>query len=278
MKKLQIYVCCHKPCEVKNNDVYTPLHVGRAQSRFKEEMKDMIGDDTGDNISTKNPQYSEATGIYWIWKNVHDVEYVGLCHYRRYFDYDFTSQNIDSLFDDGTEVILTRRALCLHTKWNVMLQYAQTEDLLIIRGAIKKLYPEFLPTLNQYWKGFMAYNYNMVVCRKELYDKYAEWLLSICLEYEKHYKPSSYSNAKRIIGYMAEMLTPVFFIHNNCKIKELPFSLEGRKSSKHPLHHRVLMSLLQNTLWRKIKNTKPIIDESIYRGMEADGIDLDFRG
>ena len=29
----------------------------------------MIGDDTGDNISDKNREYCELTGIYWIWKN-----------------------------------------------------------------------------------------------------------------------------------------------------------------------------------------------------------------
>ena len=95
MNKVKIFICCHKPDTVKHDDVYTPLHVGRALSKYKEEMKDMIGDDTGENISEKNPFYSEATGIYWIWKNVHDTEYVGLCHYRRFFDCNFTNENIN---------------------------------------------------------------------------------------------------------------------------------------------------------------------------------------
>ena len=80
MKKIRIFVCCHKPYDGYSDEVYTPLHVGRAISTCTDEMKNMIGDDTGDNISEKNPYYSEATGIYWIWKNVHDVEYVGLIH------------------------------------------------------------------------------------------------------------------------------------------------------------------------------------------------------
>ena len=45
---------------------------------FKDEMAGMIGDDIGDNISVKNPQYCEMTAHYWIWKNVHEAEYVGV--------------------------------------------------------------------------------------------------------------------------------------------------------------------------------------------------------
>jgi len=37
-----------------------------------------------ENISDKNCYYSELTGLYWVWKNCHDVDYVGTCHYRRY--------------------------------------------------------------------------------------------------------------------------------------------------------------------------------------------------
>ena len=51
MEKIKILEACHKPGRVYQDDIYTPIHVGRAVSRFKEEMADMIGDDTGDNIS-----------------------------------------------------------------------------------------------------------------------------------------------------------------------------------------------------------------------------------
>lgn len=65
---VKILVACHKPCEVYHDDVYTPIHVGRSISKYKNEMKDFIGDDTGDNISTKNSSYCELTAQYWAWK------------------------------------------------------------------------------------------------------------------------------------------------------------------------------------------------------------------
>ena len=56
-----------------------------------------LADDTGDNISAKNCYYSELTGLYWVWKNVKDPDYVGVCHYRRYLLND-----AGSIFYPGT--------------------------------------------------------------------------------------------------------------------------------------------------------------------------------
>lgn len=51
--KIVILVATHKPDKVYQDDIYTPIHVGRAVSKYKEEMAEIIGDDTGDNISEK---------------------------------------------------------------------------------------------------------------------------------------------------------------------------------------------------------------------------------
>ena len=53
-KKVKILVACHKPDSVYEDEVYTPIHVGRAISKCTDDMHHMIGDDTGDNISDKN--------------------------------------------------------------------------------------------------------------------------------------------------------------------------------------------------------------------------------
>ncbi len=87
---LKIFIATHKKFDVPMSKYHVPLHVGR---EGKEDLG-YLGDNTGDNISLKNPNYCELTGLYWIWKNVKDVDYIGLCHYRRYF---FTPSCIESL-------------------------------------------------------------------------------------------------------------------------------------------------------------------------------------
>lgn len=79
-KNIKILIAAHKPYWMPKDPVYLPLHVGA-------EGKPDLGytkDNTGDNISAKNPNFCELTGLYWAWKNL-DADYLGLVHYRRYF-------------------------------------------------------------------------------------------------------------------------------------------------------------------------------------------------
>ncbi len=64
MSIVRIYCMAHKKYEKLNNDIYIPLQVGAA-------LHNSLGyhsDNTGDNISERNPYYSELTGLYWLYK------------------------------------------------------------------------------------------------------------------------------------------------------------------------------------------------------------------
>ena len=70
---VKVIIATHKKYQMPADDMYLPVHVGA-------EGKNSIGytpDNTGDNISVKNPQYCELTGMYWAWKNL-DADYYGL--------------------------------------------------------------------------------------------------------------------------------------------------------------------------------------------------------
>ena len=75
-------IAAHKPYWMPEEPCYLPVHVGRAL--HPDIDLGFAGDDTGDNISAKNPHYCELTALYWAWKNL-AADYIGLVHYRRYF-------------------------------------------------------------------------------------------------------------------------------------------------------------------------------------------------
>lgn len=57
----------------------------------------------GDNISDRNQQFCELTGLYWVWKHARE-DYVGLVHYRRHFI--LPKDWVQRMEDHGLDVIL----------------------------------------------------------------------------------------------------------------------------------------------------------------------------
>ena len=108
--KLKILVSYHKPSTLIKNDIFIPIHVGR-DLKDKESkdgkinlddynwlLENMIGDNTGDNISSKNRKYCELTAIYWAWKNYEKIgnpEYIGFMHYRRLLNINFSNKSTE---------------------------------------------------------------------------------------------------------------------------------------------------------------------------------------
>ena len=272
MSKIKIYVACHKPCDVLQDEVYTPIHVGRTLSKYKEEMAEMVGDNTGDNISEKNPLYSEMTAQYWAWKNVHDCEFIGFCHYRRTFQTHFSNNCIEDFFSDGTDVIVVGPILRLGGRYNFLKTFVCGEDLAIMLLVIKKLYPEYYITLSDYANGYIDYPLNMFICRKSLFDEYATWIFNILFECEKHIKLSPYSRARRVYGYLSEFLMPIFFMHQKCNIKEIKYNYLGDKIYTNggiSIKTTFKMKFIDFLLYR---NHKSLIepDPSIIQGLQSD--------
>lgn len=272
--KLKIFVACHKPYDVISDEVYTPIHVGRAISKCKDKMLGIIGDDTGDNISTKNPFYCEMTAQYWAWKNYHDSEYIGFCHYRRYFGEKITVDCIDSCFANGTDVILIGPCFRHYNRWNYLKTFVSGEDLAIMQMVAKKLYPEYYTTLSRYANDYVDYPLNMFLCRRELFVEYAEWIFGILFECEKYVKLSSYSRARRLYGYLSEFLMPVFFMHNGRKIRTVPYFRSDTNDVIGRLNYRQIITrqFLHRIIYFRYKEKPLEIDYSVAEGLKNDGI------
>lgn len=104
MSEIKILTVYHKPAPLLHNDCVVPIQAGRAvmRARSKDGMisdadaqwmtGNLIGDDTGDNISDLNRSVNEATVMYWAWKNrdrLGNPKWIGLMHYRRHFVFRF---------------------------------------------------------------------------------------------------------------------------------------------------------------------------------------------
>ena len=124
---IKILVATHKKYWMPNDTCYLPVQVGR------EGKADLgyTGDNTGNNISEKNSSFCELTGIYWAWKNL-NADYVGLCHYRRYFSNKIHSSNLEIkqkaiLNNADYECLLSRYDCLLPIKRNYYIETVRSQ-------------------------------------------------------------------------------------------------------------------------------------------------------
>lgn len=239
---VHIYVCHHKSAITFADASFRPIHVGRAISG---ESLEMPGDDTGDNISPKNPSFCELTAIYWAWKNDLTAEWVGLMHYRRFMAVVpsglpqnaaglVTLENLAPASIEGfglthkavQELLLRNPSVnaFLPQKWSVRdvgsknlrshykwADFHNEKDLNITREVIDELFPEHTRIFDQIMNEHSGYFTNIFLLRRDIFNQYCEWLFKILFEVEKRIDISSYSvQSARVFGYLSERLFNVF--------------------------------------------------------------------
>lgn len=272
--KVKILVACHKPDTIFQNEVYIPIHVGRSVSKFKKEMADMIGDDTGENISSKNPFYCELTAQYWAWKNL-DCEYIGLCHYRRYFEQKVTEDNIDHLLGDNYDAMCIQRIYDVNSSSTRLIMASSLDDFQIFMYALKIVSPQMLEYAKIFLKKGEITPYNMFVMKKQLFSDFAEWQFAVLAEMEKHIRLSGYSRARRIYGYYAEMMLPIYLGYNKRKIRYSPCVRMVGDCSKREFLTKLRTLYLK--FLNKLCNTPIMYDiDAVIVGFKADGINVGY--
>ncbi len=229
-----IYIVAHKPFPWKRKNGYAVLGVGQSQD-FAD-----FHDNTLINISSKNKNYCELTGLYWIWKNdASDIE--GLVHYRRFFSKNILSRSPRFYLDSQqAEKILKKYDIIttkLYTFKKTILQnreeFCYKEDLMKLRKSIEKIAPDYLASYDEVMSGHQSFLCNMFVTKRQTLAKYCNWLFSILFDLEKSIDSTSYSgNWARLYGYMSEVLLTVFIFHNKLKYKPFPVVLPEKSFIK----------------------------------------------
>lgn len=227
---ISIFTITHVPFTPPEVPIYIPLQVGRALH----DDYGYMGDDTGDNISAKNPYYSELTGLYWIWKNYTDSDYLGLCHYRRHFLNDVGElmseaeyMHIFSRYD----VIISKSRLGEYDYRTVYSRSHDIRNLDMTGEVIQELYPDYYETFQSVIADNHCYVGNLFAAPRALFCAYCEWLFTIFSALEKRIDVSGYDDYhKRVFGFLSEQLLIVWVKHNRLSYYEAPFGLSQEKA------------------------------------------------
>jgi hypothetical protein len=232
-----IYIATHKMVDFPKTEWYKTLGLGGFGAGILDEL-----DNTGDNISFKNRNYCELTGLYWIWKNVR-ADIVGICHYRRYFnlipvDGPFARHLSFERFSDIKQILehpyQLERMHQILDEYDIILPSA-----LLLPVSVDAKYK--LDHSSMEWEYFMQIldekhgsnvhslrldrrllSNNMMICKKSLFDEYAEQLFSIIDKVYDHFGdcPEELNlryQRFRYPGYLAERFMTAFV--NSMKLK-----------------------------------------------------------
>lgn len=226
--KIKIIVAAHKPYPMPEEDIYLPLHVGRAGK----EPLPYIGDDTGDNISEKNANYCELTGLYWAWKNL-EADYIGLAHYRRHFIVPGKKgkgfariagrAELEPLLGKYGMVLPKKRNYFIETTYNQYVHAHHAADLDTTRAILDERYPQYLTAFDAVMSSTSGHRFNMFIMRRDLLGEYCAWLFDVLFELEKRLDISAYSPYDaRVFGFVSERLLDVWVKTNGVAYGELP--------------------------------------------------------
>lgn len=243
---MKIYIAIFNKKSIINKKNYTHIQLN---SNINSTDDVLIKDNSGDNISAKNPNYCELTGLYWIWKNSKE-KIVGLVHYRRFFYKNsiiFNKKNV--LSEENIEKILEKYDFIVPQAGyligsNIEKQYKEAHDindLYKCGDVIKTIYPDYYDTFNKVINSNHYVPYNMFISEKKLIDNYCNWLFTILNEVEKSVDlDSKTSYNKRVFGFLSERLFNVWLIKNNFKVKQCPvYNVEI------PLYKQILVSIIK---------------------------------
>lgn len=191
VQPITIIVAAHKKYQMPNDKMYLPLQVG---ADIRKLDLGYAKDNTGQNISAKNEEFCELTGLYWAWKNI-DANYLGMVHYRRYFSLTkYGSDRFSSILTSNeAEELLSQYKVVLPKKRNYVIEtlyshYAHThyaEHLDATWKIIEKKYPDYAQDYDLVLKKRSGYMFNMFIMPRSLVNDYCTWVFDILFELEK---------------------------------------------------------------------------------------------
>lgn len=175
-----------------------------------------ICDNTGENISEKNVNYSELTAMYWLSKHA-DNDYLGLFHYRRILD--VKEEDLFRIRENDIDVILPYPTIHYPNISEHHKRYLKEQDWNAMLRALEESAPSYAKALPVVFEEKYFYNYNMFIAKKQVFKNYCNWLFPILKRTEELSVPKGAERADRYIGYLGESLTTLYFMVHQDDLK-----------------------------------------------------------
>lgn len=267
MSKINIFVSYRIDLDcikIGTQSIFRPTLCGSTFIKDKTNKQDYLFDDDGENISNKRNSLCELTVQYWAWKNI-DVDYYGLCHYRRYLAFNtpkkivtneyghilcdfptYSNQSKFGLLDDklitntieGCDILTACPTPVnkIHTpkgiRYNLKDMWAAYDDVFIekeildyLLTLIKKHSPEYFESAQEYYSNNLHYGFNCFVMNKKAYNELCSFQFPILLELDSKLDTSNYSAYMKRTPGFAGEILYGIFIYHHNKIND--FSIKN---------------------------------------------------
>ena len=219
---IKLLVAYHKKAPLVQDPLFVPIHLGHGPD-YDWLDAHMLGDDTGDNISDRNPTYNELTAIYWAWKHYDQLgnpDKIGFCHYRRFFIFDRRKAAYFEGEETGIEAqIYADRAAAMvqnydfvapipNKRRSVYQNYKDAhhkEDIDLTLKIIADNYPAMWGAAKTYTAGQKVFFYNMFVMGREDFGAYCRFVFDVLDIYRQQ---TTHPDERYFIS---EVLTGIFF-------------------------------------------------------------------
>ena len=179
---MDIFICAHKDfVEYPKNDVYKIIHGQEKINIPLTQIQEKI--DKDNPLRNKQQLYGEGSRIYHIWKNEQLKDYVGICHYSRFFDFYDHIPQMNEIFKEY-DIVLPKPLYV----GNVYQQYGMCHniaDLNLIFEIIKCKYPQYTNSAIKTLNSPILFGGNMFIMKKEDFIDYCTFIFSILEEFDK---------------------------------------------------------------------------------------------
>ncbi len=217
-EKIEIYVATShldksgsKPSKIGG---YLPIQVGAALTDIR---KGCITDDTGDNISVKNKDYCECTGLYWIWKNTTGQNYVGLCHYRRRLMLD--DDSVRYLKQSAADLVVAHPQFEGVSIKEYFQEFIYCRDWQLLKQEVVNYDASYLGYFERYETGRYYFPCNVALWKRCWFERYCEFAFSVAGKIEAYYMERGIVRGDRYMGYLFEQLSTLFIMRHYHEMK-----------------------------------------------------------